>query len=478
MSFISATQINNRFFSFIMIKEYSYNSVFAIPVGEDYLVYAPLKQVSALVNRKACHEFQKQFTGYSKYKILASMAELQKELKLPNSAIIHERSGPIRPAFLGIILSRACNMSCIYCNFGSKVSSDGKLNTKMAVAAVDWMAEYVSRVGKRSLEIHFFGGEPFVEPEITDVVIHRGRYMAEKLGLIPHFEVSTNGLFDETRAVFVGDYFDAVVLSLDGFREIHDRHRPINSSQGSFDIVSQTAKRLSLSPTELCLRCCISHLNVNQMEDITRWFCENFKPAVINFETLAVNHECEVADLRAPDPYVFAGHCIRAYRVAESFGIRPVYAAISTDGPRNSFCPVGKDTLIISPDGRVSSCYLPDHEWKARGLDMDVGHLSKDGNMTVDMDAIQQLRRLVTEKPRCKACFCQWSCAGGCHVSHSYPGCSNKYNDFCIQTRIIMTCFLLDKMGLSNITNELINSHAAMEALAFNPSDRLEDLKV
>lgn len=150
-----------------------------------------------------------------------------------------------------------------------------------------------------------------------------------------------------------------------------------------------------------------------------------------------------------------------------------VYASVLTEAPRHSFCPVGKDTLIVSPDRRVSSYYLPQQAWQKRGLDLDVGWLSADGTMQIDIEAIDRLRRMVTEKPRCERCFCRWTCAGGCHVNHSYPGCSLEYNDFCIQTRIITVCSLLKELDFEQIVDELLKNRAAMEVLALQLSDCL-----
>jgi uncharacterized protein len=455
------------------------NDIYAAPVLGNYLVYSPLRHVAALVNKAALKKIYNQFkTEKNREDIYGTFLGLFPKLSIPVTKIPVERKGPLEPAFLGIIPSRACNMSCAYCDFGSNTSSHERMPPNTAVAAVDWMAEYMQSQGQKVLEIHFFGGEPLVEEEIVDVVIHRGRMVAQEMDLIPHFEVSTNGLFNETRAQFVGDYFDTTVLSLDGFKEVHDRHRPINSNYGSFKTVIQSAKRLSRLPAELCLRCCVSQVNVTQLEDIASWFCEEFQSSSINFETLSINSDSKAAGLKPPDPYTFAKHCVRACQIIESYGIRAVYSAVSANGPRNTFCPVGRDTLIVSPNGRISSCYLPDKVWKARGMDLDVGKLSSDGNMKIDMDAIQRLRKMVMDKPRCERCFCRWTCSGGCHVKNSHPNCSERYEDFCIQTRIIMVCNLLNKLGFDDMAYDLLENQSAMTNLAVHPSDCLADMEI
>jgi radical SAM protein with 4Fe4S-binding SPASM domain len=258
-----------------------------------------------------------------------------------------------------------------------------------------------------------------------------------------------------------------------GFWETDPNPSHQGRGTGSFEAVKRTAQLLSQSPTELCFRVCVSQESVTQLEQIVQWFCEAFRPSMINVETLQPTLESESAGLKPPDPYDFAIHYVRANRIVEDFGITAVYASAATDTLRHSFCPVGKDTLIVSPDGRVSSCYLPQQEWQKRGLNLDVGWLSADGTMQIDFGAINQLRQMVMEKPRCERCFCRWTCAGGCHVNHSYPGCSLEYDDFCIQTRIITVCSLLDDLGFQQVVDTLLENPTAMEALALQSSDCL-----
>jgi uncharacterized protein len=347
------------------------------------------------------------------------------------------------------------------------------MDLSMAVDAVDWMAETMRHLGRDSLEIHFFGGEPFQAGEVVDVVVHRARFVASQVGLVPRFEVCTNGVFDEGRARFIGDYIDTVVLSFDGCREMHDRNRPTAGGKGSFEHVASTAHLLSQSSAELCFRTCVTQENVTQLEHVTRYFCETFHPAMVDFEPLRSTEDSEAMGLKPPIPYDFAVHYIRASRVAKSFCVKPVSGAVATDTPRINFCPVGRDVVILRPDGHVSGCYLPEREWQKRNLNLHIGRYSYDESMKIDPEALNRLRRLAEEKPRCEQCFCRWTCAGGCHVAHNYPGCPLDYDDFCIQTRIISACLLLSDLGLEERVDKLLADRTAMENLAFHPADRI-----
>jgi len=106
-------------------------------------------------------------------------------------------------------------------------------------------------------------------------------------------------------------------------------------------------------------------------------------------------------------------------------------------------------------------------------MDLDVGRVDENGRMCIDVESIRRLRRLAADKPLCEKCFCQWTCAGGCHVTQSPPGCSEQYNAFCIQTRLITACGLVEDLGYPAVADALLADRSASEALAMHASDLL-----
>jgi uncharacterized protein len=398
------------------------------------------------------------------------LATLLEELARPAPQSPLPLAGPLSPAFFGIIPTRRCNLACRYCGFGAASAPRDSLDPSFAARAVDVFADLTASRGRSLLEIHFFGGEPFISEEVVDVVVHRARARAGALGLATRFEAATNGVMDDRRAHFVGDFFDTIVLSLDGPREIQDRNRP-SPAGGSFERVLRTARILSSSSVELALRICVTQESVGVLEDAVTWMCEDLAPDIVNFETLKPTSESEAAGLAPPDPLEFAAACVRASRIASRHGVQPIYAASTAAAPRVSFCPVGRDTLILSPDGRLSGCYLLPEEWQRAGLDLDVGRMEPSGQLAVDIERIEHLRTWVAEKPRCQACFCRATCAGGCHVAHALGG--STQDSFCQSTRLIAACSLLDEMGESARADALLADRGAMTTLARTVDDRI-----
>ncbi len=451
-------------------------AIFVLPVRDVFLLHAPLIGVSALINKKALENIarKKQSRGPVR-PARGQLGDLLDALKTSTPAAPRQPGGPPDPSFLGLITTRGCSGACVYCDFQPTGGADERMDPRLAAQAVDWFADLTLRKKRSSFDVHFFGGEPLAAVEAVEVAVHRARTVASRAGMKVRFETATSGVFDKSVARFVSDYFDTVVLSFDGREDIHNRNRPLRGQRGSFHRVAQTARILAESSVELCLRMCVTGESVGVMEETVQWFADRFHPAAINFETLKPTLQSLAAGITPPDPCEFAIRYLRSRRILRQRGISAVYAPVTTDGPRRSFCPVGNDAAIVSPDGRISSCYLRKEAWKARGLDLDIGRIGPGGDVRLAPSSVARLRKMVNEKPDCLGCFCRWSCAGGCHVTHSYPGRPPGFGSFCIQTRIITACTILENLGMHSEMENLLADPDAMEKLALAPSDRMED---
>lgn len=456
-----------------MLAKKNINTIFSIPILDKYLVYAPLIHACALMNTSAADMLAK-YLIHSTHEISdPEMRNLVSLFRDQPPKFTFDIKKPLDPVFLGIIPSRRCSMACVYCGFGALDKHMQRLSPESCIAAIDYFFDKIISDGKKQCQIQFFGGEPFIEDDIVDITVHHARMRSERTGIHVSFEASTNGYYSETRARFVGDYIDIAVLSLDGFKEFHDKNRPANPQTGSFDIVVRTAKILSQSSTALSIRCCITGDSVDSMTDIAHWFCKEFNPAAICFETLQENDLSRNAGLFPPDPLDFSKNYAKAAQVITSYGVRPVYAAIEEDSPRHTFCPVGRDALIVGPSDTINGCYLQKDDWESKGMDLSLGKIDSNGHVTLDFSSVERVRRYVADKPRCIDCFCRYSCAGGCHVHNTFPGSSKERTDFCRQTRILQAYHLLLTLGIDRLANEFIQSREAVQDLADHCCDAL-----
>ena len=160
--------------------------IFVVPVFDQWLLHAPLHGVTTLLNEAIIARLKDNLHS----KNIENLSPRLKFISKHPSEAPRIRKGAPDPIFFGIIPTRACNMSCRYCAFGASEAGSEVMEHGLAIAAVDWMASHVKKNGKKNLKIHFFGGEPFVAPEVVDAAIHRARWWTEKENIPSTIEVS------------------------------------------------------------------------------------------------------------------------------------------------------------------------------------------------------------------------------------------------------------------------------------------------
>ena len=94
----------------------------------------------------------------------------------------------------------------------------------MAKAAIDFLID--KSVGRRNLELDFFGGEPLMNFDVVKETVAYARSLEKKHGKVFRFTMTTNGvLLTDEIADFLNREMTNVVLSLDGRPEVNDAMR-------------------------------------------------------------------------------------------------------------------------------------------------------------------------------------------------------------------------------------------------------------
>jgi uncharacterized protein len=341
----------------------------------------------------------------------------------------------------------------------------------LARDAIDaYLALLVSR-GRTTAQVHFFGGEPFDAEDVVHFSVEYARRRASELGLTVSFQIATNGAYGTARCEWIADHFDVVVLSLDGPPQIQDKHRPTFAGGPSSPLVTQAARILSEGSCDLMLRACVTQQSVGRMEEIASWMSSEFVPSAVCFETLVPTPRADAAGLSPPDPWDFANHFLMAARILARAGVDTTISTVDLGSCRAYICPVGRDALLVSPDGSIDACYLPRESWG--DLDLRLGSI-RQGRIGVSARALRRVRSLsVLDKRLCGDCMCRFHCAGGCPVGHDTDRAPGDYDAVCIQTRLITIGRLVDRLGEHELVDAWMQDRAALEASVWRPTDRL-----
>lgn len=148
-----------------------------------------------------------------------------------------------RVSFLVKPASSACSMACAYCFY--RDVAQGRAPQVMSDAVADALIDRALALAPdASIAFDFQGGEPtlaglpFFERFVARVAAQRDRQHVS-------FAIQTNGLaLDDAWCAFLAEHRFLVGVSLDGYRELHDRLRPDLHGAGTFDCVAAAIARL------------------------------------------------------------------------------------------------------------------------------------------------------------------------------------------------------------------------------------------
>ena len=443
--------------------------VCAIPIGGQWMLVSLHNLTSAMVNLAAVKAVAA-CAAHDAGSPPEAVTDLWQQL---SEAPATPRGPQSAPEKLIIIPTRSCNMRCVYCDFGTSGTHESTLDPRLACRLIDEVAAKLPLTPPAMLRIHFFGGEPLVARPCVETVVHYARMACARKGLTPWFEVTTNGLLDPTAVSFIGDYMDSVVISLDGAESTHDFNRRRADGGGTYSAISAAIRRLSRYPVELSLRTCVTSRSVDSMAAIASHFCSEFEFDLLCFEMLVPNETAHDAGLDTPDPYRFAAGVLKAEPLAASYDVHIVHGPSELTGPRVTSCPVGRGTLMLNPEGTLTACYLEPGRWTSRGLDPVVGRVDPVSGPMIEHQKLDAIAGLLGSKHRCARCFCRRTCAGGCHIDQTPPGCSLEYDDRCRAIRIITAGRLLRNLEGAAAAEAFANQPSAMRDVAENQDDRL-----
>ncbi len=176
------------------------------------------------------------------YEELKSMMEegllTDPETKDPEVSWSHERVVKA----LCLHIAHDCDMRCAYC-FAGQGGFGGMrklMSPEVGKAGLDFLVKASGDV--KHLEIDFFGGEPLMNMDAVAQVVAYGRQLEKQHGKVMKFTLTTNALsMDEASMKFLNDNDMAVVLSMDGRPEVHDRVRRADDGSRTSGKISENS---------------------------------------------------------------------------------------------------------------------------------------------------------------------------------------------------------------------------------------------
>ena len=305
-------------------------------------------------------------------------------------------------------LTNRCNLRCDYCYVDR---GETNMSIETARAAVDLAGHDAKRAG-----IIFFGGEPLLRKELILDTVAYARSRESEGHCRYFFKITTNGLLlDDAFLDFARRESVFIALSLDGLRESHDAHRKDAQGVGSYDRVSETARRLlkakPYSPVLMTVR---PDTLCHYAAGVEALFELGFAYVIASLDYSADWQDEHLPDLERQYE-ALANIYERKTLQEEKFYFSPFEVKISSHVNSRTYChercELGLRQLSVGPDGSLYPCvqFVGDPAFRLG-----------DVRRGIDETARQALyARNEEEKPGCDRCGIRARC-------NHYCACLNR----------------------------------------------------
>lgn len=321
-------------------------------------------------------------------------------------------------------IANDCNLNCIYC-YGEGGSYGRKrelMTLETAQKAIDFMV--ANSKGLEELVVIFFGGEPLINFEVVKGTFYYCKSLEKDIGKKFHFSMTTNGtILNDEIYHFIKDNKISVMISVDGGKEIQNKHRCYCDGSGSFDDVRKNIERFKEARGGfLTARAtvCSTDIRFKKIKDdlLNMGFTEAVTSMVDTSEDSPLFIGGDYTERILEQYQILADDYIenvmnngKSYNVLFSNVLDKLYFKKM----KIRSCNAGKNGIAVGTDGNIYPCH------RFMGMpEYIIGTLS-DG---IDFEKCNQYRQAtIFNKEGCKDCWARYLCSGGCaHTSAIHCG--------------------------------------------------------
>ena len=274
-----------------------------------------------------------------------------------------------RIGIIYLLTTDFCNLACSYCFVENAMPQNHKfsmMSEEVARSGIDIFSRTLKKsYGVEEPQIIFYGGEPLINISVIENTL---QYIAQckrtdKLPNNTSITINTNGTLVNDRVVTTLKNVEnlSVAISLDGPKHIHDACRPYHRKTGTFEHVIRGYELLRTNGIRVGFCCTVSRHNVDQLENIARWFVEKFGIESIGFNIMigGPEHKNEKDfDEYARKTSKQLINCFRFFRecgVYEDRIMRKVNAFVDGNIYYHDCGGCGQQ-IVVAPDGLIGVC--------------------------------------------------------------------------------------------------------------------------
>jgi uncharacterized protein len=341
------------------------------------------------------------------------------------------------PRSIQMFVAQTCNLACKYCyaeNQGSNAVGQ-LMSWDVAEATINHLVQ--ASGSRRDLTITFFGGEPLMNVDLIVRTVNYCKEVSKSTGKRFAFTISTNGtLLTEDVRAFLNSHGFTMLVSLDGYADMHNAQRPFRDGSPSYQKVLENATAMLATFREqgqtwrikaranLTSQYHDMKRTTKAIEDLgfttvglaaIRTCCGSTAGSsdsglnAKDFEELDLAYESTIDDVLAA---MEAGRELSPYArrwIGKAF--QHVVKRVTTLG---LICGVGRNTNAVDCRGSIYPCH--------RYVGMEAYRL---GDVWSGLDREKTMayysRCNETAITNCQGCWLRFICAGACPWERSHP---------------------------------------------------------
>ena len=329
--------------------------------------FADLSEISkeADVKYDSCEDFLKRMIRSGYVQLAADSFKVKPPERVKVVSSVYEKF-PLpflsAPTSIDVFVTSRCNLSCVHC-FSSR---EEETINELSADELKSIFDQLEKLGV--FEVRINGGEPFLHPEICEILRDLGGRRFRKV-------ILTNGtLLDEEKVNLLKDSEVVPTVSLDDSEvEAHDLFRGV---KGSFKRTVEALRLLRKNGVQYGINCCLHRRNLDRYRKIIKLAvdCGAYRIAFLDLK-ISDRMKRNAAWLPSYDEYQKAmyGLMIAKIRYRRKIDValdvflhcRNLEESIQEAKRGYVSCQAGKNRLSIDSEGSVYPCNmaLSDPKW-------------------------------------------------------------------------------------------------------------------
>lgn len=339
--------------------------------------------------------------------------------------VVKER---VQPTFFIFDLTQACNFRCVYCfrHLEDKVTT---ITDKNLDAITSYIIHYCKEQNIKSFCIQPWGGEPLIAFE----KIKRMDDAFKAADLHPLISIETNAsMITEDLAREVSERNIRLGISIDGYSEIQNMHRPLMSGAPSFDKMRRGIDIISQFDNlkQYGVVCVLTSKSFPFLADIIDFFGTDLKVRCFKLNLVKDNPVMKDAQLCLSDEQIIKAQNIlmdklidlnqRGFEITE-LNVQEKLMNLLVRSKSNICtsrgCMGGTKMIAFDQEGRIYPCDVTDYKEES------IGDVHTGGNLIELIETAKSQGRDFFAKKHsddCVKCPFWFFCKGGCTTAIKY----------------------------------------------------------